>query len=180
MPGAAALVAYAMDPDAWPGDLLHPTGEWSARFIILALMVTPMLRLWPGSRWVRALSRHRRAIGVAGFVYAVAHTVFYVIDMATLSAMLAEVTAAAILTGWAALLLLLPVGLSSNDAGVRLLKTGWKRVQRLAYPAAVLTLVHWALVHDGLVAALLHFLPLALLQLVRVARNLSTRSRSFA
>ena len=30
-----------------------------------------------------------------------------------------------------------------------LLGRNWKRVQRLAYPAAVLTLIHWVLVHDG-------------------------------
>jgi sulfoxide reductase heme-binding subunit YedZ len=64
---------------------------------------------------------------------------------------------------------------------VRWLKAGWKRVQRLAYPAALLTLFHWALVHDGLIAALLHFVPLALLQGWRVARQiLSPSTRSLA
>ena len=70
VPAAVALVRYALTPDAYPGDLLHPTGEWSARFIILALMLTPLGRLLPESRAVRWLLRHRRAIGVAGFLYA--------------------------------------------------------------------------------------------------------------
>lgn len=173
VPLVAALVRFILAADAYPGDLLPPTGEWSARFIILALMVTPLRRLWPRSRVVQFLARHRRALGVAGFLYALAHTIAYVLDMGTLADMLAELGAPAIWTGWAALLVLLPLGLTSNDAAMRALKAGWKRLQRLAYPAAILTLVHWALVHDGLTAALLHFVPLALLQAVRVVRHLS-------
>jgi sulfoxide reductase heme-binding subunit YedZ len=178
LPLAAALVRHALTPDALPGDLLHPTGEWSARFMILALMVTPLLRLWPHAGGVRFLARHRRALGVAAFLYALAHTVAYVLDMGTLADMLAELGAPAIWTGWLALLILLPLGLTSNDAAVRALKSGWKKVQRLAYPAAVLTLLHWALVHDGLAAALIHFAPLALLQAMRVARQLAPPTRS--
>lgn len=178
LPLAAALVRYALTPDAYPGDLLHPTGEWSARFIILALMVTPLKQLWPDARAVRFLARHRRALGVAAFLYALAHTAAYIADMGTLADMLAEIGAPSIWTGWAALLILLPLGLTSNDAAVRVLGSAWKRLQRLAYPAAVLTLVHWLLVHDGLVAALVHFVPLALLQAVRVARLVSPPSRS--
>jgi sulfoxide reductase heme-binding subunit YedZ len=174
LPLAIAVVRFALTPDAYPGDLLHPTGEWSARFIILALMVTPLKQLWPHARAVRFLARHRRAIGVAAFFYALAHTVAYVADMGTLADMLAELGAPSIWTGWAALLILLPLGLTSNDAAMRALRSGWKRLQRLAYPAAILTLIHWALVHDGLAAALLHFVPLALLQAVRVVRQLSS------
>jgi sulfoxide reductase heme-binding subunit YedZ len=179
LPLAIALVQYGLNPDSWAGDLLHPTGEWSARFIILALMVSPLKSLWPEARAVRLLARHRRALGVAAFLYALAHTVAYVLDMGTLRHMLAEIAAPAIWTGWIAMLILVPLGLTSNDRAMRALKSGWKRLQRLAYPAAVLTLVHWALVHDGLVAALVHFIPLALLQAVRVAR-LSIPKRSLA
>jgi sulfoxide reductase heme-binding subunit YedZ len=181
LPLAIALVRHAATADAYPGDLLHPTGEWSARYIILALMVTPLLRLWPQARVVRFLARHRRALGVAAFLYALAHTIAYILDMGTLADMLAEIGAPAIWTGWLALAILIPLGLTSNDAAVRALQSGWKRLQRLAYPAAVLTLLHWALVHDGLAAALVHFVPLALLQAWRVARQLSsTQTRSLA
>jgi sulfoxide reductase heme-binding subunit YedZ len=181
LPICIALIGYALTPGAYPGDLLHSTGEWSARFIILALMVTPLLRLWPEARLVRLLARHRRALGVAAFLYALAHTAAYVADMGTFAAMMAEVGAPAIWTGWIAMLILLPLGLTSNDAAMRALRAGWKRLQRLAYPAAVLTLVHWALVHDGLAAALVHFVPLALLQALRVARQFASPStRSLA
>lgn len=180
LPGVLALIRYAMTPDAWPGDLLHPSGEWSARFIILALMVTPLRQLLPRSRAVTFLARHRRALGVAAFLYALAHTIAYVLDMETVAAMLAEIGAPAIWTGWIALALLIPLGLTSNDRAIRALKAGWKRLQRLAYPAAILTLVHWALVHDGLTAALLHFVPLAMLQAWRVARHLRPSQEKLA
>lgn len=170
LPATVSLAQYLLTPDAWPGDMLHPTGEWSARFIILALSVTPLSVLWPHNRLVKFLRKHRRALGVAAFGYSLLHLLFYLLDMKTVAAMLAEVGAPAIWTGWLALALLLPLGLTSNDAAVRALKSGWKRLQRLAYPAALLTLVHWALVHDGLIPALIHFAPLALLQGWRVAR----------
>lgn len=181
VPAALILHRYATTPDIWPGDLLHPTGEWSARAIIFALMLTPLARLWPGLRPVRWLVRHRRAFGVAAFGYAVLHLVFYILDMETVAAMLAEVGAPGIWTGWLALLCMVPPALASNDAAMRLLRANWKRVQRLAYPVAVLTLVHWILVHDGMASALVQFAPLILLQLIRLFRHFTSphRKRKF-
>ena len=171
VPAAVILVDYWRSPDAWPGDMLPATGEWSARLIILALALTPLLRLFPASAVVRWLVAHRRAFGVAAFAYALLHLGFYVADMETVANMVAEIGASAIWTGWLALLCLVPAAAASNDAAMRMLGRTWKRVQRLAYPAAVLTLLHWVLVHDGRTAALLHFAPLALLQALRLARS---------
>ena len=171
VPAAVIFYSYATVPSIWPGDLLHPTGEWSARLIIVALMLTPLGQLFPQSRAVKWLIRHRRAFGVAAFGYAALHLLFYVLDMETAAAMMAELGAPGIWTGWLALLCLVPPALTSSDAAMRALRRGWKRVQRLVYPAALLTLAHWVLVHDGMTAALIHFTPLALLQGVRIARN---------
>jgi sulfoxide reductase heme-binding subunit YedZ len=177
VPAAVSIARYALAADAWPGDMLHPTGEWSARFIILALCVTPLTQLLPASGAIRFLRRHRRAIGVAAFGYSLLHLLFYLLDMGTLADILAEIGAPSIWTGWLALAALLPLGLTSNDQAMRLLKSGWKRLQRLAHPAALLTLIHWALVHDGLTAALIHFAPIALLQGWRVARLFRSSTR---
>ena len=171
MPALLVLYHFAVTPGTWAGDLLHPTGEWSARFIIVALMLTPLAQLFPESGAVKWLIRHRRSFGVAGFAYAVLHLVFYVLDMETVSAMLAEIGAPGIWTGWLALLCMVPPALASSNAAMRALRRHWKRVQRLAYPAAVLTLVHWLLIHDGKVSALVHFAPLILLQALRLARH---------
>ena len=170
VPALLISYRYATVPVIWPGDLLRPTGEWSARLIIVALMLTPLGQLFAANRAIDWLIRHRRAFGVAAFGYALMHLIFYVLDMASVAAMLAELGAPGIWTGWLALLCLTVPALASNDAAMRLLRRGWKRVQRFAYPAALLTLVHWVVVHDGRTAALLHFAPLALLQAARLAR----------
>lgn len=151
-----------------PMDLVPPPGEMSARLIILALMITPLSLLFRGHRWISWLTRRRRAIGVAGFAYAVLHLFFYILDMETLDNVLAELPLAGIWTGWAALLLFLPLALTSNDVSMRALRSGWKRLQRLAYPAAILTLAHWILVHDGATEAALHAAPLILLEIYRL------------
>ena len=167
---ALPILAAAAVPGADLEALLNPTGEWSARLLIVALMLTPLALLLPNSRAVRWLVSRRRAFGLAAFAYAALHTAFYVVAMGHLDDMLAELGATAIWTGWAALLVMLPLAATSNDAAMRALRSGWKRLQRLAYAAAVLTLVHWISIHDGLGGALAHFAPLALLQLIRVVR----------
>jgi sulfoxide reductase heme-binding subunit YedZ len=151
-------------------DLLAPTGEMSARLIIAALALTPLLRLLPTSHALRWLAARRRHLGVAAFAYAALHTLFYVLAMGRLNDMLAELGSPGIWTGWLAMLLMVPLAATSNDAAMRALRRGWKRVQRLAYPAALLTLAHWMLVHDDRVAALAHFLPLVALQFARLAQ----------
>ncbi len=170
VPAGVVLARYAAVPGLWPGDLLRPTGEWSARLIIVALMLTPLGQIFPDSRVVKWLVRHRRPFGVAAFGYALLHLIFYVLDMETVAAMLAEAGALGIWTGWLALLCMAAPALASSDAAMRLLRRGWKRVQRLAYPAAILTLVHWLSIHDGAASALVQFAPLVILQALRLAR----------
>jgi sulfoxide reductase heme-binding subunit YedZ len=175
VPALLFLRTY-LTTDGWPGDLLRPTGEFSARFIIFALMLTPLSIAFRGHRWIRWLVGNRRAFGVAAFGYALLHLLFYVLDMETVSSMLAELGALGIWTGWAAFLLMLPLAITSNQASMRALKSGWKRLQRLAYPAALLTLVHWMFVHDNMTAALANFAPLAALQLYRITCRARTHS----
>ena len=151
-------------------DMLYPTGEWSARFMIAAMVLSPLLSLIGPRPWLNWLIQRRRALGVAAFGYAVLHLVFYVIDMGNADDMLAEFLALGIWTGWAAMLLFIPLAVTSNDASMRVLKAGWKRLQRLVYPAAVLVLVHWIFIHNNLGPALLHFIPLVLLVAARYFR----------
>jgi len=169
LPAAHLLYRYGAE-DLLPDELVGPTGEWSARLIILALMLTPLALLLPRVRPVAWLLRRRRAFGVAAFGYALLHLAFYALEMETLGNILAELELLGIWTGWAALLLMLPLALTSNDAAMRALKLWWKRLQRLAYPAALLVLVHWIVVHNALVEALTQAAPLIVLQLYRIAR----------
>ena len=148
-------------------DMLHPTGEWSARFMIAAMVLSPLLSLLGARPWLSWLIQRRRALGVAAFAYGTLHLVFYIVDMGNLDDILAEFLALGIWTGWAAMLLFVPLAVTSNDASMRALKAGWKRLQRLVYPAAVLVLVHWIFIHNNLGPALVHFIPLMLLVAAR-------------
>lgn len=180
VPAGVILARYSTEPGIWPGDLLQPTGEWSARLIIVALMLTPLGQLLPANRAVKWLVRHRRAFGVGAFAYALLHLWFYILDMDGIAAMLAEVGAPGIWTGWLALLCLALPAFASSDAAMRLLRRNWKRLQRFAYPAALLTLAHWVLVHDGMTSALVHVAPLLLLQALRLARTINSPERKIA
>lgn len=173
---AAHLLYRFVSEDLLPDELVGPTGEWAARLIIAALMLTPLAKLLPSSGAIRWLLARRRAFGVAAFCYAMLHLAFYIGEMETLANILAELELPGIWTGWLALLLMIPLAATSNDAAVRALKRGWKRLQRLAYPAALLTLVHWILVHNGLAEAMLWFAPLGVLQLWRIASHLRRRA----
>lgn len=153
-------------------DLLHPSGELSARLMIIAIAISPLIRLFGPRKWLQWLAARRRAFGVAAFAYAVLHLVFYIIDMGNVADMAAEALAPGIWTGWAAFALMMVPAVLSNDASMRALKVQWKRLQRLVYPAAVLTLLHWIWVHNNLGPALVHFIPLALIIALRAFKPL--------
>ena len=85
LPGIPMTAALARGIAA--EDLLHPTGEFAARFMIIAMMLTPLRMLFPRARWLAWLSHRRRYLGVAAFGYALLHTILYVVDMETLEAM---------------------------------------------------------------------------------------------
>ena len=151
-------------------DLVHPTGEFAARFLIIAMMATPLcllLRDWRGPRW---LKRNRRYFGVAAFGYAAAHTAFYLVDKGAMDRVIAELPRLYIWTGWIALAIFVPLALTSMDFFVRRMGPAWKTLQRWTYVAAMLTLLHWAALHDWTTpgAALVHFGPLVLLEGYRV------------
>lgn len=150
--------------------LVHPSGETSARLLIVLMMATPLsmlLRGWRGPRW---LVKNRRYLGVAAFGYAALHTLFYLVDKASLDRVVGELDRLYIWTGWLAFLIFLPLAATSFDAAVRALGTAWKPLQRWTYAAAALTLVHWAALHNWNhpAAAILHFAPLIALESYRL------------
>ena len=159
---------FADDTRALRG-VLHGSGEFAARFMIISMMATPLMMLTKGSRFARWLRANRRYFGVAAFAYAAVHTLAYVMGE-SLDRILAEATQFDILTGWLAFAIFIPLAATSMDYAVRKLGTWWKPLQRWTYAAAVLTLLHWASLHDwnGWVAPAVHFAPLAALTLYRL------------
>ncbi|OED43981.1 iron reductase [Chromatiales bacterium (ex Bugula neritina AB1)] len=148
--------------------LLHPTGEFAARFMIIAMIISPFRLIFPNNRFWLWMARRRRYLGVAAFCYAIAHTVLYFIDMGSLANVLGEALLLGIWTGWLAMFILMPLAITSNDWSVKRLGRNWKRLQQIVYIAAIATLVHWLFVHNNIGPALVHFLPLAGLELYRV------------
>lgn len=150
--------------------LVHPTGEFSARFLIVAMLATPLTLLFRGWRGPQWLKRNRRYFGVAAFGYAALHTLFYVIDRGTMDRIVEQLPRLYIWSGWLAFAIFLPLAATSVDWAVRVMGPRWKQLQRWTYAAAVLTLVHWASLHNWghPAVALIHFGPLVMLEAYRV------------
>lgn len=154
------------------GQLVHPSGEFSARALILALLCSPLVAAFPRVGFFKSLMRRRRYFGVAAFGYALFHTILYLIEKGTFDAVLGEATQLAIWTGWLAFFIFVPLAVTSSDAMVRLMGArNWKRLQRTTYAAAVLTLMHWLFLDFQWAPVLIHFLPLTLLEAARVAKR---------
>ena len=167
--GFCIQLATSSDPRV-VHQLLHPTGEFSARFMIIAMLASPlvlMLRGWRGPHW---LKKNRRYFGVAAFGYAALHTLLYLVDEGTVERVFADLSKLYIWTGWIAFLIFIPLAVTSMDYFVRWMGPSWKTLQRTTYAAAVLTLVHWAALHDwgGIGPAIVHFGPLAALETYRI------------
>lgn len=170
------MVAALLSTEPTAGDrsvaemLLHPTGEFSARFLIITMILTPMRMLFPNAGFWRWMLKGRRYFGVAAFAYGAFHTALYVIDMGTLQAILGDALAFGIWTGWLAFFVFVPLAATSNDWSVRRMGSAWKRLQRWVYLAALATLFHWIFVHNTVGPALVHFVPLAGLETYRIWR----------
>ena len=171
LPGGLMLgTALTSDDPRIFHELVHPSGEFSARFLIVAMMATPLamlLRGWRGPIW---LKKNRRYLGVASFGYAALHTLFYVIDKGSMAGVINEVSRFYIWTGWIAFVIFVQLAVTSTDYFVRIMGPWWKTLQRWTYGAAILTLLHWAALHnwEHPTSAIVHFLPLTLLEAYRV------------
>ena len=169
------LVAGLLNGTMPYGELMHVSGEFSARFMIIALMITPLVVMLPGRRWPRWLLARRRYLGVAAFGYAALHTLAYLLEIGALDKIVSDVAKLGIWTGWIAFLVFVPLALTSNDASVRFMGPNWKILQRTVYAGAVFTLVHWMFIHNSFGGALVHFAPLALLEACRVWKQAGRR-----
>lgn len=171
LPGLAITMSLINATDAKAiHAALHPTGEFSARFMIIAMLASPLTLIFKGWRGPLWLKKNRRYFGVAAFFYALAHMGLYLIDLGTVQKVMSDLPKFYIWTGWIAFVIFVPLAITSTDAFVRKMGRNWKPLQRTTYAAAVLTLLHWAALHDwgGLAPALIHFVPLGLLEAYRL------------
>ncbi|HSH29834.1 MAG TPA: protein-methionine-sulfoxide reductase heme-binding subunit MsrQ, partial [Thiohalobacter sp.] len=123
-------------------DITDATGTWTLRLLLITLAMTPLRRL-TGWKWPLRL---RRMLGLFAFFYASLHLLTYLwFDQFFLwSEILVDILERPFITlGMAAYALLLPLALTSNQASQRRLRRNWRRLHRLAYPIALLGVVHY-------------------------------------
>lgn len=143
--------------------LLHRLGIWGLRFLLITLAVTP-LRIITGKAW---LIRFRRMLGLFAFFYILTHFLVYAgLDQRfDLQAIFEDIAERPYITiGFTALLLLLPLAITSTNAMMRRLGRRWQKLHRLVYLVAILGVWHfyWQVKLDTL-EALIYALILALL-----------------
>ncbi|MBW7933519.1 MAG: sulfoxide reductase heme-binding subunit YedZ [Gemmatimonadaceae bacterium] len=117
-------------------------GQLTIKYLVATLAVTPLRRLL-GWNW---LQRDRRTFGLAAFFYGLTHFLWYALldiqlDGAELTKDLTKRTY--IIVGFTALLVMLPLALTSTRASIARLKKRWVTVHRLVYVVPVLGVIHW-------------------------------------
>jgi len=122
--------------------LLHELGRWGLKFLLLTLTITP-LRRWTGWNW---LIRFRRMLGLFAFFYILLHFVVYaVLDQGLdMAAIIEDVLKRPYITlGMAALLMLVPLAVTSTKGMMRRLGRRWQKLHRLVYVIAILAVWHF-------------------------------------
>jgi sulfoxide reductase heme-binding subunit YedZ len=154
--------------DLFYGEVIHVSGEFSARLLMLTMAITPLRLMFGNARWPAWLLHRRRYFGVASFFYALLHTIVYLQKKASLALIWQESTSFSMWSGWLALCIFLLLAITSNDAAVRRLRRTWKKLHRWVYLAALLGFAHWIFIAFDFVAGLVHFLILLFLEIYRL------------
>lgn len=126
----------------------HAYGAWTLRLVILTLAITP-LRKWTGWNW---LAKHRRTLGLYAFSYGVLHLGVWMIldvqliidDLVGWDVVWNDILKRPFITiGMLALLLMLPLALTSTKKMIARLGKQWRPLHRLIYVVVLLGLVHF-------------------------------------
>jgi len=123
--------------------ITHATGDWTLKFLLFTLFVTPVRKL-TRQYW---LIRYRRMFGLFAFFYGCLHLATYVWleKFFAFREMLADVVKRPFITaGFTAFMLMVPLALTSTAQSVR--KLGgkrWQALHRLIYFSAIAAVVHY-------------------------------------
>jgi sulfoxide reductase heme-binding subunit YedZ len=122
--------------------ITRSTGDWTLRFLLITLSISP-LRQWFG---LSGLVRFRRMLGLYVFFYVCCHfSIWFIFDHALdLTDMIEDIVERPYITvGFSALMLLIPLAITSNNAMVRRLGKRWKKLHRLTYLIVGLGVLHF-------------------------------------
>jgi methionine sulfoxide reductase heme-binding subunit len=152
--------------------LEHECGQWALNFLLITLAVTPLrgLASLPHLTSLTHLARLRRMLGLFAFFYAVLHfTVYLALDLEfNFRTLFADIAKRPYITiGFAALVLLIPLAVTSTNRMMRRLGRRWQKLHRLIYVIAVLGVWHYywqvkrdvrePLIYAGILALLLAY-----------------------
>jgi sulfoxide reductase heme-binding subunit YedZ len=163
--GAFGWFGLSLGPDPVK-ELEHEAGKTALNLLLVTLAVTPVRELTSQPQ----LLRLRRMLGLFVFFYVVLHfTIYLVLDLElnfrTLGADIAK--RPYITIGFTALLLLIPLAVTSTNGMMRRLGRRWQPLHRLVYVVAVLGVWHFywqvkrdirePLLYAGILATLLGY-----------------------
>lgn len=156
----------------------HFLGDWAIRLIVVTLAVTPLRKLLH----LPALIRFRRMIGLFAFFYACLHflTYLWLDKLFDFGEILKDIPKRPFITaGFAALVLMIPLALTSTAGWIRRLGgRRWQMLHRLIYGTAVAAVVHYYwLVKSDIRLPLLYGTLVAVLLAYRVGTWLVARAR---
>ena len=123
-------------------------GRIAIYWLVAALAVTPLYTL----TGYRDLPNRRRAVGLYAFMYVCLHLlIFFGLDYGFNWAQLWSLVTGKVylLVGVLALLLLIPLAVTSFDYFLRKMGKNWKRLHWLVYPAVVVSILHYGLAQKG-------------------------------
>jgi sulfoxide reductase heme-binding subunit YedZ len=123
--------------------ITHATGDWTLRFLVITLCITPFRKLLH----LPELVRFRRMLGLFAFFYACLHFTTYIwLDkFFDLSEMWKDIAKRKYITvGFAAFLMLIPLAVTSTAGWIRRLGgKRWQVLHRLIYVSATLGVIHY-------------------------------------
>lgn len=122
-------------------EVIHGTGDWAIRYLLISLAITPAARVL---NWPRLLSV-RRIVGLTALAYALAHLTLYAVDQNFhLGVVASEIVRRFYLTiGFIVLLGLSVLGFTSTNDWVRRLGGRWKRLHQAIYVLGAIALLHY-------------------------------------
>jgi sulfoxide reductase heme-binding subunit YedZ len=134
------VIALTINPIEF---ITHYTGDWTMRFLLITLAITPVRSLLNQPQ----LIRFRRMLGLFAFFYGVLHLTTWVwLDkFFDLKEMWADVVKRRFITaGMTGLLLMTPLAITSTAGWVRRLGfQRWQRLHRLIYFSALAGVIHY-------------------------------------
>ncbi len=177
--GLLGLKAYEGNLGANPIEVItHATGDWTIRFLLITLSITPLRRITGWQGWIR----FRRMLGLFAFFYGFLHfmTWLWLDKFFDVHEMIADIYKRRFITvGMAALLLMTPLALTSTRGWIRRLGKRWQKLHRLIYASAILGVIHyWWLVKADVSKPEQYAVILAVLLGIRVVIAARKRSRT--